>query len=56
MENVRAADKMMNENGINMPNDKQKFPKKGILDPRLMLYGYTTETVNMLLVPMLKTK
>lgn len=30
--------------------------KKGVFDPRLSLYGYTTETVQMLLVPMIQTK
>lgn len=30
--------------------------QKGILDPRLPLYNYTTETVNMLLMPMIKNK
>lgn len=29
---------------------------KGILDPRLPLYNYTSETVNMLLMPMIKNK
>lgn len=29
---------------------------KGIFDPRLPLYNYTAETVNMLLVPMIKNK
>lgn len=29
---------------------------KGIFDTRLPLFGYTTETVNMLLTPMFKTK
>ncbi|XP_035788808.1 glutamate synthase 1 [NADH], chloroplastic-like isoform X3 [Anopheles albimanus] len=29
---------------------------KGILDPRLQLYGYTTETIHMLLLPMIKNK
>lgn len=30
--------------------------QKGILDPRLPLFNYTTETVNMLLMPMIKNK
>lgn len=30
--------------------------QKGILDPRLPLFNYTTETVNMLLMPMIKDK
>ncbi|XP_049540624.1 uncharacterized protein LOC125954403 [Anopheles darlingi] len=32
------------------------FSGKGILDPRLQLYGYTTETIHMLLLPMIKNK
>lgn len=30
--------------------------RDGILDPRLLLFGYTTETVNMLLMPMIENK
>ncbi|XP_055629732.1 uncharacterized protein LOC129770731 isoform X2 [Toxorhynchites rutilus septentrionalis] len=29
---------------------------RGMMDPRLQLYGYTTETIHMLLLPMIKTK
>nr|XP_040226813.2 uncharacterized protein LOC120951886 isoform X1 [Anopheles coluzzii]XP_049463379.1 uncharacterized protein LOC120951886 isoform X1 [Anopheles coluzzii] len=36
--------------------DTQLAEKKGILDPRLQLYGYTTETIHMLLLPMIKNK
>lgn len=36
--------------------DSQLAEKKGILDPRLQLYGYTTETIHMLLLPMIKNK
>lgn len=28
----------------------------GMMDPRLSLYGYTNETVNMLLVPMFQNR
>ncbi|XP_055532181.1 uncharacterized protein LOC129722612 [Wyeomyia smithii] len=30
--------------------------ERGIMDPRLQLYGYTTETIHMLLLPMIKNK
>ncbi|XP_055603052.1 uncharacterized protein LOC129751528 [Uranotaenia lowii] len=30
--------------------------KRGMMDPRLQLYGYTTETIHMLLLPMIKNK
>lgn len=30
--------------------------QRGIFDPRLSLFGYTTETVNMLLIPMFQNK
>lgn len=37
---------------INLPADG----KRGMLDSRLQLYGYTTETIHMLLLPMIKNK
>lgn len=30
--------------------------QSGMMDPRLQLYGYTTETIHMLLLPMIKNK
>lgn len=36
----------------NLPADGNR----GMLDSRLQLYGYTTETINMLLLPMIKNK
>lgn len=36
----------------NLPADG----KRGMLDTRLQLYGYTTETIHMLLLPMIKNK
>lgn len=43
-----AAVNNYNMNGMDEP--------RGIFDPRLPLYNYTAETVNMLLVPMIKNK
>lgn len=44
-----------NTNGIKLPHELKKYTK-GLFDPRLSLHGYTTETVQMLLVPMINTK
>lgn len=30
--------------------------ERGMMDPRLQLYAYTTETIHMLLLPMIKNK
>ena len=40
-------------NGINGEMIKQE--NRGFFDPRLMLFGYTTETVHLLLLPMINT-
>jgi len=42
-------------NGVKVSKELDKFTK-GLFDPRLSLYGYTTETVHMLLTPMIKNK
>lgn len=42
-------------NEIKLPHELKKYTK-GLFDPRLMLHGYTTETVQMLLIPMIRNK
>lgn len=55
MEDIRHADKISPTNGIT--NGVTYIDKRvGLFDPRLLLFGYTTETIQMLLVPMMKTK
>ncbi|XP_055379019.1 uncharacterized protein LOC129610451 [Condylostylus longicornis] len=59
LDDFRNADLLNNKNAINGVNgtiEKIDPKKRGIFDPRLSLYGYTTETVNMLLIPMFKNK
>ncbi|KAH8320269.1 hypothetical protein KR067_012968 [Drosophila pandora] len=55
-----TLDEIRNANVLNTaPVDElAKLPasQRGIFDPRLSLFGYTTETVNMLLIPMFKNK
>ncbi|EDW78848.2 uncharacterized protein Dwil_GK12671 [Drosophila willistoni] len=54
-----TLDEIRNANVLNAPVEEQpKLPasQRGIFDPRLPLFGYTTETVNMLLIPMFKNK
>lgn len=41
---------------LTKPSVNGAVEPKGILDPRLPLYNYTSETVNMLLMPMIKNK
>jgi len=53
-------DEIRNANVLNTPpvDELAKLPasQRGIFDPRLSLFGYSTETVNMLLIPMFKNK
>lgn len=59
MEDIRRADILSNSAKDNILNGLNgEIPTKcvGILDPRLLLFGYTTETVNMLLMPMIQNK
>ncbi|XP_017137128.1 glutamate synthase [NADH], amyloplastic isoform X2 [Drosophila miranda] len=55
-----TLDEIRNANMLNaLPvEDLSLLPssQRGIFDPRLSLFGYTTETVNMLLIPMFKNK
>ncbi|XP_043646379.1 glutamate synthase [NADH], amyloplastic isoform X1 [Drosophila teissieri] len=55
-----TLDEIRNANVLNTPpvDELAKLPasQRGIFDPRLSLFGYTTETVNMLLIPMFKNK
>ncbi|XP_034109012.1 uncharacterized protein LOC117571121 [Drosophila albomicans] len=54
-----TLDEIRNANVLNTPEEeppKAPASQRGIFDPRLSLFGYTTETVNMLLIPMFKNK
>ncbi|XP_030386111.1 glutamate synthase [NADH], amyloplastic isoform X2 [Scaptodrosophila lebanonensis] len=54
-----TLDEIRNANVLNTPaEDVPQLPasQRGIFDPRLSLFGYTTETVSMLLIPMFKNK
>lgn len=55
MDEIRAA-AAANGTLSNGTSAVAKLDGKGILDPRLQLYGYTTETIHMLLLPMIKNK
>lgn len=55
MDDIRreAVDKnLCTDLAKNLPGDG----KRGMVDSRLQLYGYTTETIHMLLLPMIKNK
>lgn len=53
MDEIRQAAMEQNDcNEVSLPLDEQR----GMMDPRLQLYGYTTETIHMLLLPMIKNK
>lgn len=59
MDDIRRADIIMsgeNNEKIQMNESYLNKYQKGFFDPRLSLFGYTTETVNMLLIPMFKDK
>lgn len=57
MEDIRKADwikgDQQNDDLTAQVISERKF---GIMDPRLLLFGYTTETVNMILIPMIENK
>ncbi|XP_058465690.1 uncharacterized protein LOC131439095 [Malaya genurostris] len=55
MESIREA--AAESNGCtDLSNYLPDENHRGIMDPRLQLYGYTTETIHMLLLPMIKNK
>ncbi|XP_055847027.1 uncharacterized protein LOC129912694 [Episyrphus balteatus] len=56
MDEIRNADKLSSPSNGHTNGNGYDQSQKGIFDPRLALFGYTTETVNMLLVPMFNTK
>lgn len=58
MDDIRREDLLKHGgtvNGVKPANELKKYTK-GLFDPRLSLHGYTTETVQMLLIPMIKNK
>lgn len=57
LDDIRREDLLKNgsTNGVTVPKELKKYTK-GLFDPRLSLHGYTTETVQMLLIPMIKLK
>lgn len=57
LEEIRRSDILRtSEPAINGTNGSTNGENKGIFDLRLPMFGYTTETINMLLVPMVKNK
>lgn len=59
MDDLRRHDLLSNNTNAgdnNINNNMNGQIRGGIFDPRLPLYNYTAETVNMLLVPMIKNK
>lgn len=57
MEDIRHADLLAYQKPVPGTNGEViKSHQKGILDPRLSLFGYTTEHIHMLLLPMIKNK
>jgi glutamate synthase (NADH) len=54
MDDIRHADKLSHQE--NTENGVIRSDKAGIFDMRLPLYGYSTETIHMLLVPMIQNK
>lgn len=54
LEHIRRNDILKKSNAI--PSTNGSVECKGIFDRRLALFGYTSETINMLLVPMIKNK
>lgn len=55
MDDIRRADVFKNEKCF-LKAVQLSVDQRGLFDLRLPLYGYTTETVNMLLIPMFKSK
>lgn len=59
MDDIRKADLLKGgdekQNGDHTAKSLSER-KNGIIDPRLLLFGYTTETVNMILIPMIENK
>lgn len=56
MDEIRNANVFNTDNANGLVDAKADPNTQGMLDPRLSLYGYTNETVNMLLVPMFKNR
>lgn len=57
MEDIRREDLLKNKAPTEITSYKGDSKKnRGIFDPRLSLHGYTTETIQMLLIPMIKNK
>lgn len=55
MDDIRRADVLKNER-YRLKAAQMSVDQRGLFDLRLPLYGYTTETVHMLLIPMFKNK
>ena len=59
VQNGHTNSKVTEENGFNMNGVEMKISAVNKVwggDKRLALYGYTLETINMLLLPMIQTK
>lgn len=57
MQDIRREDSIKHGalSAVRSAGDLKRFTR-GLFDPRLTLYGYTTETIHMLLIPMIKNK
>lgn len=53
MEDIRRADNFQNTN-TSLQRAQLNADQRGLFDPRLPMFGYTNETVTMLLIPMFK--
>ncbi|XP_073839510.1 uncharacterized protein [Musca autumnalis] len=56
LDEIRNANVFNTDNANGTSQAIVDASQRGMLDPRLSLYGYTNETVNMLLVPMFKNR
>lgn len=57
MEDLRTADLLAHHPPTpGIDSAVQKAKDTGVLDPRLSVFGYTTEHIHMLLMPMIKNK
>lgn len=57
LQDIRREDALKHGalSAVRSAGDLKRFTR-GLFDPRLTLYGYTTETIHMLLIPMIKNK
>lgn len=54
MDDIRRADRATTNTNTSLQRVQLSVDQRGLFDPRLPLFGYTNETVTMLLIPMFK--